>query len=314
VQTWRGCPRSVVKTDLDTLATALYVRTDDLLKESPERAPWRPVIGIGPQISDAELVTLAVMQALLGFTSEARWLRYARAHLRRMFPHLPQQPGYNKRLRALAATMAWLAAALARDTSLWSDDVWVADSTPVECGRSRETTRRSDLAGWAEYGYYASHSRYFWGLRLHLLTTLHGLPAGFALTGAKADERQVLLDILADPALSTGRAGQVIIADKHYYGREFEATLAEDGFCLLRPARQGEPARPGTRFFKPLRQVIESVNDTFKGQLDLEHHGGHTPAGVTARILQRILALTAAIWHNDHTGQPIKRSLIAFDH
>jgi hypothetical protein len=303
-----------VKTDLDTLATALYVRTDDLLKESPDRAPWRPVIGIGPQISDAELVTVAVMQALLGFTSEARWLRYARTHLRRMFPHLPQQPGYNKRLRALAATMAWLAAALARDTSLWSDDVWVADSTPVECGRSRETTRRSDLAGWAEYGYCASHSRYFWGLRLHLLTTLHGLPAGFALTGAKADERQVLLSILAEPTLSAGRAGQVIIADKHYYGRDFEATLAESGFHLLRPARQGEPARPGTRFFKPLRQVIESVNDTFKGQLDLERHGGHTPAGVTARIVQRILALTAAIWHNDHTGQPVKRSLTAFDH
>jgi Transposase DDE domain len=303
-----------VKTDLDTLATALYVRTDDLLKESPDRAPWRPVIGIGPQISDAELVTLAVMQALLGFTSEARWLRYARTHLRRMFPHLPQQPGYNKRLRALAATMAWLAAALARDTSLWSDDVWVADSTPVECGRSRETTRRSDLAGWAEYGYCASHSRYFWGLRLHLLTTLHGLPAGFALTGAKADERQVLLSILAEPTLSAGRAGQVIIADKHYYGRDFETTLASSGFCLLRPARCGEPARPATRFFKPLRQVIESVNDTFKGQLDLERHGGHTPAGVTARILQRILALTAAIWHNDHTGQPVKRSLTAFDH
>ena len=300
--------------NLDTLATALYVRTDDLLRESPGRAPWRPAAGTGPQISDAELVTLAVLQALLGFTSENRWLRYARAHLRGMFPYLPQQPGYNKRLRALAATMTWLIAVLARDTSLWSDDVWVADSTPVECGRSRETARRSDLAGWAEYGYCASHSRYFWGLRLHLLCTLHGLPAGFALTGAKADERQVLLDILADPALAAGRAGQVIIADKNYYGREFEAALADDGFCLLRPARQGEPARPGTRFFKPLRQVIESVNDTFKGQLDLERHGGHTPAGVLTRILQRILALTAAIWHNDHTSQPVMRSLVAYDH
>ncbi len=303
-----------MKTDLDTLATALYVRTDDLLKGSPDRAPWRPVAGISPQTSDAELMTLAVMQALLGFTSEARWLRNARAHLRGLFPRLPQQPGYNKRLRRLAATMAWLIAVLARDTSLWSDDVWVADSTPVECGRSRETTRRSDLAGWAQYGYCASHSRYFWGLRLHLLTTLHGLPAGFALTGAKADERQVLLDILGDPAISAGRAGQAIIADKNYYGREFEAALATEGFCLLRPARQGEPARPGTRFFKPLRQVIESVNQTFKGQLDLERHGGHTPAGVIARVLQRILALTAAIWHNDHTSQPVKRSLIAFDH
>jgi hypothetical protein len=68
-----------VTTDLDTRATALYVRADDLLKESPQLGPWRPAAGISPRLSDAELVTLAVMQALLGFTSEARWLRHARA-------------------------------------------------------------------------------------------------------------------------------------------------------------------------------------------------------------------------------------------
>jgi hypothetical protein len=305
---------ALVDADLDTLATALYARTDDLLKAAPERAPWRPAVGICPRISDAELVTLAVMQALLGYVSEARWLRFARAQLRHLFPCLPEQPGYNKRVRKLAATMGWLIRVLAQDTTLWSDDVWVVDSTPVECGRSKDAVRRSDLAGWAEYGYCASHSRYFWGLRLHLLCTLHGLPAGFALTGAKADERQVLLGILADPALTTGRAGQVIIGDKNYYGHDFEAVLAEAGLILLRPARKGEAKRPGTRFFKPLRQVIESVNDTFKGQLDLERRGGHTPAGVLTRVLQRILALTAAIWHNDRTGQPVMRSLIAYDH
>jgi hypothetical protein len=307
-------PEALVDADLDTLATALYARTDDVLKASPQRAPWRPATGICPRISDAELVTLAVMQALLGFVSEARWLRYARKHLRALFPYLPGQPGYNKRLRALAATMNWLTGVLARDTSLWSDDVWVVDSTPVECGRSRETVRRSDLAGWAEYGYCASHSRWFWGLRLHLLTTVHGLPIGFALTGAKADERQVLLSILEDQAPLAGRAGQIIIGDKNYYGRDFETTLAGAGLVLLRPARKGEPARPGTGFFKPLRQIIESVNATFKGQLDLERHGGHTRPGVLARILQRVLALTATIWHNDHTGQPIMRSLVAYDH
>jgi hypothetical protein len=68
------------------------------------------------------------------------------------------------------------------------------------------------------------------------------------------------------------------------------------------------------QFFKPLRQIIESVNDTFKGQLDLERHGEHTMPGVLARILQRILALTAAIWHNDRTGQAVMRSLVAYDH
>lgn len=300
--------------DLDTLATALYVRTDDLLKASPELAPARPAIGFAPEIADAEVIVLAVLQALLGFTSEARWLRHARAHLRHLFPYLPNQPGYNKRLRRLGPTITALVGVLARDTTLWTDDVWVVDSTPVECARSRETVLRSDLAGWAEYGYCASHSRYFWGLRLHLLCTLHGLPVAFALTGAKADEREVLLGMLnADPHLAA-RAGQTTIADKNYYGKAFETELREADIDLLRPARKGEAPRPGARFFKPLRQVIESINQTFKGQLDLERHGGHTPAGVWVRVLQRVLALTAAIWHNDRTGQPIKRSLLAYDH
>ncbi len=301
--------------DLDTLATGLYVRTDDLLKSAPGQLPWRPAVGIAPRISDAELVTLAVMQALLGFTSEARWLRFAADHLRHLFPYLPQQPGYNKRLRRLGHTLSWLIGALGRDTSVWTDDVWVVDSTPVECARSRETVRRSDLAGWAEYGYCASHSRYFWGLRLHLVATLHGLPVGFALTGAKADERQVLLDLLhTEPVRSAARPGQTLLADKNYYGHEFETTLASAGVQLLRPARSREPQRPGAQFFKPLRQTIESIFNTFKGQLDLERHGGHTVTGVLIRVLQRVLALTAAIWHNDRTGQPVRRSLLAYDH
>jgi hypothetical protein len=230
-----------------------------------------------------------------------------------LFPYLPQQPGYNKRLRKLAGTISDLIRLLAADTSIWFDEVWVADSTPVECGRSREAARRSELAGWAEYGYCASHSRWFWGLRLHLVTTLHGLPAGIALADARAGERHALLSILDDPALA-GRPGQALIADKNYYGRDFEGELGGAGITLIRPARKGEPARPGSQFLRPLRQVIESVNQTFKGQLDLERHGGRTPAGVIARVGQRVLALTAAIWHNDATGQPIRRSLLAYDH
>nr|WP_210744835.1 hypothetical protein [Nocardia flavorosea] len=89
--------------DINTLATALYVKIDDLLKAAPDLAPWRPEIGFTPRLSDAELVTLSVMQALLGFTSEARWLRHAHEHLTHLFRYLPKQPGYNKRLRDAAA-------------------------------------------------------------------------------------------------------------------------------------------------------------------------------------------------------------------
>jgi hypothetical protein len=304
-----------VDADLDTLATALYVTIDDLLQQAPQLAPWRPPVGIPPKLSDAELVTLAVLQALLGFVSEARWLRHAGRHLRHLFPYLPGQSGYNKRLRRTAGLIRHTIRAIACDTALWSDDVWVVDSTPVECGRSRQTAKRSDLAGWAQYGYCASHSRYFWGLRLHLVCTLHGLPVAFALTGAKADERQVLLDLLAvEPELVAARPGQVLLADKHYFGHEFERVLAGLQVRLVRPARKGEPERAGAHLFKPLRQLIESVNQTFKGQLDLERHGGRTSVGVAVRVLQRILALTAAIWHNDKTRQATLRSLVAYDH
>ena len=302
-------------TDIDTLATALYVRTDDLLKAFPQFAPDRPRVGIAPRLCDAELVTLAVMQALRGFTSERRWLRHARAHLRHLFPYLPEQAGYNKRLRKAAALVTFLIRALAQETSLWDDDVWVVDSTPVECGRSRDTVKRSDLAGWAQYGYCASHTRYFWGLRLHLVCTLAGLPVAFALVGAKAGDQETLLDILAvEPSLLTERPGQTLIGDKNYFGADFQTRLAGTGAVLLRPARQGEPERGGSHLFKPLRQTIESINQTLKGQLDLERHGGHSCNGVLIRVLQRILAMTAAIWHNDNIGAPIHRSLIAYDH
>jgi hypothetical protein len=198
---------------------------------------------------------------------------------------------------------------------VWSDDVWIVDSTPVECGRSRETVKRSDLAGWAEYGYCASHSRFFWGLRLHLICTLQRLPIAFALTGAKADERETPLDLLAaEPHLLAARPAQTVIGDKNYFGRAFEHELAQQGIQLLRPIRKGELQRPGGSLFKPLRQVIESVNETFKGHLNLAQHRGRTPRGVITRVLQRILALTAVIWHNDATGQNTLRSLTTYDH
>ena len=301
--------------DLDTLATALYVRIDDELKMRLELGRWRPNVGLCPRLSDAELITMAVIQALLGFSSETRFLRFARSKLVHLFPYVPNQSGYNKRLRAAACQLRALVRVLGQETDLWDDDTWMVDSTPVECGRSRETAKRSELVGFAGYGYCASHSRYFWGLRLHLVTTPAGLPVTFALANPKNDEREVLRDLLeTEPGLLAQRRGQVILADKGYRSAELETFLAEHGATLIRPQLAGEAPRPGARFLKPLRQIIESVNDTLKGQLDLEGHGGRTPQGVIVRVLQRLLALTAAIWHNAQIGAWPVRSLTAYDH
>ncbi len=301
--------------DLDTLATALYARVDDVLKDRPELAPWRPKVGITPKLSDAELLTLAVMQVLQGFNEEARWLRHADQHFRHLFVYLPGQAGYNKRLRKSAGQLQALIRILGQDTDAWADDTWLVDSTPVETARSRPTVHRSNLAGWAGYGYCASHSRFFYGLRLHLVCTPTGLPVTFALANPKVDERDVAVDMFDhDPGLFDGRNVQTIVADKGYASREFETRLAERGIGLVRPTLKRERKRPGAKQLKPIRQIVESVFDTLKGQLSLERHGGHSQQGVLVRVLQRLLALTVAIWHNHHSDQPVLRSLTAYDH
>ncbi|MDT0465452.1 hypothetical protein RM764_21015 [Streptomyces sp. DSM 41699] len=161
------------------------MKSDDLPKASPPLAPWRPAIRTAPQLTDGKLVTLAVMQAVQGFTSVARWLRYACSHLRRLFAllaeaaQLRQAPTQGRRAPAASDRLP------ATDTSVGSDDVWITGSTPVECGRSGQTVKRYDPAGWAEYGCCAGHSRLSWGLRLHLVCTPQGLPIAFAPTGAK---------------------------------------------------------------------------------------------------------------------------------
>jgi hypothetical protein len=261
------------------------------------------------------LLTLAVARALLGVRSEARWLRFIPRHLPGAFPYLPGQSGSNKRLRSAVPLRARAIRVLAEDTDLWQDTAWIVDSTPAECARSRPAVRRSDLAGWAAYGYCPSHARFFWGLRLHLICTPAGLPITWALASPGIDERQILRAIIEhDPSLIHGRPGLVIIAAKGYVSVDLDHWLAGRGVRILRPTYRNLTPRPGEHLLKPIRQLIESVNDTLKGQLDLELHGGRTITGVSARIAQRILALTAAIWHNRHTSQPITRSLIAYDH
>jgi hypothetical protein len=297
-----------VTTDLETLATALYVRIDDSLAGT--RRWGRP-----PRLTDAELLTLAVMQAVLGFASETCWLRFARRHLAAEFPYLPEQSGYNKRLQAANTLISRFIRTLARDTDLWHGDVWIVDSTPVECARSRPAVKRSELAGWAGYGYCPSHSRFFWGLRLHLLCTPSGLPIAWALANPKVDEREVLADMLTgDQDLLTTHPGQTIVSDKGYVSKHLDTFMGEHGLALLRPSYRNRKPRPDEHLLKPIRQLIESVNDTLKGQLDLERHGARTPAGVLARVGQRILALTAAIWHNRTNGTSPTRSLITYDH
>lgn len=297
---------------LNTLLTTLYVTlVDRVLPDLDYDRTHRP--GRRPALDDAELLCLAVAQHLLhGSSSESRWVRYARAHLTGMFPAMPQQSGYNKRIRAAGPLISAVITALAKDTASWHEILRLLDSTPVPCGTSRQTVKRSDLVGHAGYGYCASHSRFFWGFRLYLVCTPDGMPVIWGLANPKIGERETT-QVLLDHDCHLVHDGQVILADKGFAGKEFEAFVTDElGAHLVRPDRKDEKPRFGA--LGGIRQWVESVFDTLKGQLGLEQHGGRTVEGVYARVAAKLLALAAGIWHNWLIDAPNKRSLIAYDH
>jgi hypothetical protein len=284
-------------TDLEALVVAAYVFADEY------RVPAR--CGRPPLTSDAELVALAVCQASIGASSDRQFLGLVGRILPGWFPHLPEQSQYNRRLRGLVELISIVQQRLAR----WLDmgGARLADGTQLAVANYAGCQQRSHFAGHARYGYARSQHRFIWGVRLVLLTDTRGLPLGYTIVPANEKEYEPLADLL------TGTPAKVVIADKGFWGRAFQARLDADGVTLLTPGKtrtaeniSRERALPSTRL------VIESVFSNLKGQMRLEQHLAKTPAGLAVRIAQRILALTIGMLLNTLTGRPA-RALAAYD-
>ena len=284
--------------DLDLLLIAVFCAADDLLPAKPSNAKR--------MLTDAEVVTLCVAQSMMGIPSDPRFLRVARKHLKHLFPRIPGRSGFSKRRARLADTIEALIGVFAADSPGFHDDLVLVDSTPVECGRSIETSRRSRLADSADYGWCASHSRYFWGFRLHCLFAVDGTPRALQLTSPKASEREVCLQMLH----RVDRAGHLtVVGDKGYAGREFEHAAADLNATICRPRRKDEPGQGP--HLAPIRQRIESIFQTCKDLLTLERHGARSLNGLRTRIASRFLALAAAIALNHRLGRP-PRALVDY--
>jgi len=258
-------------------------------------------------LTDPEVVTLLVAQSMMGITSDRRFLRVARKRLIELFPGLIGQSGLHKRRAQLADAIERVMAALARECPGYYDDIVLIDSTPVETARSRETVKRAGdsalddaIGNAAAYGYCRSHSRWFYGMRLHAITAPDGTPRAAMLVGADRPEREIALSML--PAALRG--GELVIGDKGYAGRDFAESVAQLGGTLLRPARKDEP-HTGPQL-APIRQRIESIFWTCKELLCLERHGARTLRNLRARIAQRLLALTACVYLNAWLGRPTR--------
>ena len=178
----------------------------------------------------------------------------------------------------------------------------------MECARSRETVKRGGsssladaLSNAADYGYCASHSRYFWGFRLHALFAPDGAPRALALTCPKVDEKLVCVQMVARCERAPGQM-LILIGDKNFRGKDFETELAALDATIMRPRRKDEHARGP--HLAPIRQRIESIFQTCKDILTLERHGARTLDNLRVRLCARFAALAAAVSLNHQLGRP----------
>ena len=269
--------------DLDNLLTALYVElTDRIIPSSGfgRSGPGRP-----PEVTDAELVCLAVVQVRCDLRRAALAARRGKAGGAPV-PAAAGQSEYNDRVKALAPLMEAALRWLADHTPGSAEMLRLMDATPIPCGQSAVTAKRSDLYGWAGYGYCPSHSRWYWGAKLLLICTCDGTVTGFGLANPKLfGEREQARQMLTDQPANRPAPGTAVVTDKGLSGEETEAFFASDdlGLALIRPARKDEKA---PRYFPNwLRQRVEAIIWTLKNQLGLERHGGRVPAGLWARIV-----------------------------
>jgi len=281
---------------LETLVIAAYVFAHSLAIPRP-----------GPEgkITDAELIALGVAQASMGMPSDRQFLGMIGHRLPGWFAHLPDQSQYNRRLRRLVPQIVMVQLALAELVA--SGATRLADGTLISCANYAGCASKSHFAGDASYGYCPSKSRFYWGMRLVLVTDEMGVPVGYDLVAPGEGEREPLF------RLAQAHPDTVLFADKGLWGSEYERTIELIDVELVTPERHRLGERPPAEIVKAgIRLVIESVFSNLKRQMRLEEHLAKTLGGLVQRVAQRLLALTLGMFINAQVGRPL-RGLVAYD-
>ena len=281
---------------LETLVTAAYVFACSLSI---------PRCGPRGKVSDQELIALAVAQAVTGLVSDRQFLGTIGRLLPGCFPELPGQSQFNRRLRRLTPQITRVQLGVAELIACGS--VRLVDGTLLGCANYAGCASKSEFAGQAAYGYCAAKSRWYWGMRLLLVSDCRGAPLGYDLRPANENEREGVF------ALASAHPGSLLFADAGHRGREHEASLRLVGVELIVPDKHRLGERPPAEISKArIRLVIESVFATLKRQMRMEDHLAKTLPGLAQRIVQRLLALTLGMFLNTLLGRP-PRALAVYD-
>jgi len=275
---------------LEEAITVLFCYIDDIYYRLNSKGRRYETL---KELSDSEVITLALFQQLRGVESERSFLREAE----RFFPHLfPGIVGLHpsslhRRVRNLRRFLEPLRRAILPEL-VGDPETLIVDSTLLSVLHPRQVSQGSDFEGaaWVRWGSFS-----IYGIKVHLLCSTNRVPLSYELTPANVAEVDLSEELLAEAQLGEEVARRML-GDLAYRSQQLEGVLAKAGIALV--TSEASARRPG------VRQQIEICFSSLKRVFGLGETLAKTLVGLATRIAAKITAYTYAFLVNRTMGRP----------
>ena len=229
----------------------IYFYVDEFLKKHPVMAQWRLSNNSEPNFTDAEVLSIAMMQGYFGCANLKKTYLLVVANADGAFPHLCGYKQWMARLHKLTPLVGGLVIESSRENRE-SDDFYLMDSKPIPvCHPLRHGRVRSLREDGAYFG--KTKKGWFFGFKLHVIVNRHGRVLGAIFTPANTNDR--------DPAIALGWSvdGGLCLGDLGYRGEEFRDLMMEQTDLLLITPADGKDQRHYRALISSLRERVETT-------------------------------------------------------
>lgn len=242
--------------DFESLLVIIFVLVDDWYRQEGKILKGK-LPGAKPEMSDSEILTLALIMDYLPFPGETQFIGFIRANYGRWFPQLLDRSQFNRRLRKLGAMLEMLRRTWVRELGGLDAVSLVIDTKPIPVVGYRRSKRWSDFQGSADYGYCAARKMKYFGYKLVILSTLKGLPIAYDLVSTNTDERQAVEGVLEVVR------GCDIYGDKGFIGQDWQKEITDSTgnriWTIQRDNQHHQVSSTFKRLISRVRQRIEGV-------------------------------------------------------
>jgi len=258
-----------------------------------------------PKLSDCEIIALSITGESIGIDSENYFWGKLKADHALDFPHLIDRSNYNRRRRKLFPYIRKLNQTIANQLNE-GEDVYLVDSIPIPVCQLARAKRskicKTDYLSSPDIGYSAVTKSYYYGYKLHLVTSYRGVFQSMDLTKASVHDIHYLSDIK-----HSGLKCCTLIADKGYLSKPYQVDLFNS--CAIKletPNRQNQHAKePFPFIFRKSRKRIETLFSQLCDQFMLKRNYAKTDSGVALRILSKVTAVTILQLINYQNNKPL---------